>query len=69
MMDEDAFRILCFGISLIVFIPFFVSNAAMVSGSKVLNQEVEKNPPKSSQKSTKKYQNIKSAKKVLKKVF
>ena len=48
------------GFLLMYLYPFFVSNAAMVSGSKVLNQEVEKNPPKSSQKSTKKYQNIKS---------
>ena len=63
MMDEDAFRILCFRISLIVFIPFLVSNAAMVSGSKVLNQEVEKILPKVLKKSTKKYQNIKSEKK------
>ena len=57
MMDEDGFRICCFGISFDVSIP--PSSAAMVIGSKVLIQEVEKCPLKK----YKKVQQLKSEKK------
>ena len=51
------------GFLLMYLYPFFVSNAAMVFGSKVLIQEVEKIP----QKKYKKVQQLKSEKKVQKK--
>ena len=50
------------GFLLMYLYPFFVSNAAMVFGSKVLIQEVEKNP----QKKYKKVQQLQMCQKMLK---